>query len=73
MSSCQDRARTTQCRGLVDVVLLDYGKAFDAVPHHRVSQCALIRHYWINTDMKNDLMRIGVQSASVNVSNFLIF
>ena len=37
ISSCYDWATTIQSRGQVDVLFLDSSKAFDKVPHHRLS------------------------------------
>ena len=37
ISSCQDWATTIQSRGQVDVVFFDFSKAFDKVPHRRLS------------------------------------
>ena len=46
ISSCHDWAITIQSRGQVDVVFLDFSKAFDKVPHRRLS--VKLFYYGIN-------------------------
>ena len=37
ISSCHESATTIQSRGQVDIVIHDFSKAFDKVPHCRLS------------------------------------
>lgn len=70
ITSTHDWASTLQHRGQTDVVLLDFSKAFDKVPHLRLS--AKLHHYgisgltlnWINSFLSN-----RVQAVSVNGSH----
>ena len=46
ISSCHDWATTIQSRGQVDIVFLDISKAFDILPHRRIS--VKLSYYGIN-------------------------
>ena len=67
ISSCHDWATTIQSRGQVDVVFLDLSKAFDKVPHRRLS--VKLSYYGINESTLtwiNDFLRNRVLALSVN-------
>ena len=70
ISSCHDWATTIHSRGQVDVVFLDYSKAFDIVLHRRLS----VKLSYYGTDgltltWINDFLRNRVQADSVNGSH----
>ena len=69
ISSCHDWATTIQSRGQVDVVFLDFSKAFDKVPYRRLS--VKLSYYGINGSSLtwiNDFLHNRVQAVSVNGS-----
>ncbi|XP_072042271.1 uncharacterized protein [Amphiura filiformis] len=69
ITSCHDWARTLQQRGQVDVILLDFSKAFDKVPHLRLS--AKLEFYgirgstltWINSFLNNRSQAVSVNGT----------
>ena len=70
ISSCHDLATTIQRRGQVDVVFLDSSKAFNKVPHCRLS--VKLSYYGINGSTFiwiNDFLRNRVLAVSVNESH----
>ena len=70
ISSCHDWATTIQSRGQVDVVFLDFSKAFDKVPHRRLS--VKLSYCGINGSTLtwiNDFLCHRVQAVSVNGSH----
>ena len=67
ISSCHDWSSTIQCRGKVDVVFLDFSKAFDKVPDRRLS--VKLSYYGINASTLtwiNNFLHNRVQAVSVN-------
>ena len=67
ITSCHDWATTLQKRGQADVVLLDFSKAFDKVPHQRLS--AKLSFYGIQgptLEWINSFLCSRVQAVSVN-------
>ena len=70
ISSCHDWATTIHSQGQVDVVFLDFSKAFDKVRHRRLS--VKLSYYGINGSTLtwiNDFLRKRVQAVSVNGSH----
>ena len=70
ISSCHNWATTIQSRGKVDVVFLDFSKAFDRVPHRRLS--VKLSYYGINVSTLTwiiEYLRNRVQAVSVNGSH----
>ena len=70
ISSCHDWATTIHSQGQIDVVFLDFSKAFDEVPHRRLS--VKLFYYGINGSTLtwiNDFLRNRVQAVSVNGSH----
>ena len=70
ISSCHDWATTIRSRGQVDVVFLDLSKAFDKVPHRRLS--VKLSYYGISGSTLtwiNDFLHNRVQAVSVNGSH----
>ena len=70
ISSFHDWATTIQSRGQVDVVFLDFSKAFDKVLHRRLSM--KLCYYGINGSTltwMNDFLPNRVQAVSVNGSH----
>ena len=69
ISSCLDLATAIYSQGQVDVVFLDFSKAFDEVAHHRLY--VKLSYYGINESTLawiNDFLRNRVQAVSVNGS-----
>ena len=70
VSSCHDWATINPSRGQVGVVFLDISKAFDKVPHRRLS--VKLSHYGINGSTltwMNNFLRNRVQAVSINGSH----
>ena len=70
ISSCQYWTTTIQSRGQVDVVFLDFSKAFDKVPHCHLS--VNLSYYGINGSTLtwiNHFLHNRVQAVSVNGSH----
>ena len=70
ISSCHDWTTTIQSRGQVDVVFLDFNKAFDKVPHHRLS--VKLSYHGINGSTLtwiDDFLRNRVHAVSLNGSH----
>ena len=72
----QDLARTTDYKGQTDVILLDFAKAFDKVPHHRLLH--KLKHYgidgninrWVKAFLENRTQQVildGTTSTSAPV------
>ena len=67
ITSCHDWLHTLQKRGQTDVILLDFSKAFDKVPHQRLS--VKLSHYGIRgptLDWIASFLNTRLQSVSVN-------
>ena len=69
----QDQAKTSDCKGQTDVILFNFSKAFDKVPHqHLIHKLDFYsgRHIWISSflgDRSQQMLLDGATSSSASV------